>query len=129
MLVNLREIRIKRGLSQKELAELIHVSRSNYSYYENGQRWPNEETLIAISKALDVSVDYLLGLVENPVPYRQMSEQEEHNLRKYRELDDRGRTTIDQMMVFEQLRYPSDLGSEIPAEAPETGRPSPGKRK
>lgn len=60
-LQNLREIRKKCGLTQKELAERIGSSESAISMYESGKRQPDYETLLKISDYFGVSVDYLLG--------------------------------------------------------------------
>ncbi len=62
-------IRLRRellGLSQKELAEKIHVAASTVNRYENGVYDPASSTLSAISVVLGTSSDYLLGLADNP---------------------------------------------------------------
>lgn len=64
---NLKRTRLKRGLSQKEVAEKIGVAKSTYSLYESGNREPNVETIKKISEILDVSADTLLGLEDAPV--------------------------------------------------------------
>ena len=53
----------KRDMHQSELAKIIHVKAPVISYFCSGSRTPNTALLIAIAKALDVSVDYLCGLV------------------------------------------------------------------
>lgn len=60
----LKEIRLKRELTQEELAQKINISSSSISLYERGDREPNLTTLINISKTLNVSTDYLLGLTD-----------------------------------------------------------------
>jgi len=60
----LKEIRLKRELTQEELAQKINISSSSISLYERGDREPNLNTLINISKTLNVSTDYLLGLTD-----------------------------------------------------------------
>ena len=57
----LRELREGMGLSQSELAKNIGLSRGSVSFYENGDRTPDIETLALISKFFNVSYDYLLG--------------------------------------------------------------------
>ena len=63
---NLKEARLRSGLSQKEVAENIGVAKSTYSLYESGNREPNVQTIKKISDALDVSADELLGLNTEP---------------------------------------------------------------
>lgn len=58
----LNEILAKRGVLQKELAEHIGVPANTISYYLSGERSPDLEKLIKISKFLNISTDYLLGL-------------------------------------------------------------------
>ena len=57
----LRELRTKKGLSQDELAEKIHVTRQAVSRWENGETIPNTETLKLLSIFFDVSINTLLG--------------------------------------------------------------------
>ena len=59
---NLREIREKRGFSQKEMSEQLDVARSTYSLYESGNREPNIQTINKIACILNISTDILLGV-------------------------------------------------------------------
>ena len=54
-------LRKKRGLTQKELADLIHIQRNKLSYYETDERTPTVSDLIELSKALNTTIDYLVG--------------------------------------------------------------------
>ena len=63
---NLKEARLKSGLSQKDLSENIGVAKSTYSLYESGKREPNVDTIKKIASALNVSADMLLGLEAEP---------------------------------------------------------------
>ena len=49
------------GLTQQELAERIGVSTSFWGHVERGTRKASLETLVALSNALGVGVDYLLA--------------------------------------------------------------------
>ena len=55
------ELRMKKGLSQEELAEKVFVTRQAVSRWENGETIPNTETLKLLSKFFDVSINTLLG--------------------------------------------------------------------
>ena len=55
------ELRIKKGLSQDELAEKVFVTRQAVSRWENGETLPNTETLKLLSKLFDVTINTLLG--------------------------------------------------------------------
>ena len=57
----LLELRTKRGLSQEQLAEQVHVTRQAVSRWETGETVPNTETLKLLSRLFDVSINTLLG--------------------------------------------------------------------
>lgn len=62
----LREWRLKRGLTQEELARKADVPTISVSHFETGHRFPNAESLRRLADALGVSTDYLLGRVKTP---------------------------------------------------------------
>lgn len=64
----LKEIRIKKNLTQDDFAKLLNISPSSISLYESGNREPSLNTLIKIAIVLDVSTDYLLGLTDIEKP-------------------------------------------------------------
>lgn len=57
-----KRLRLEKGLTQQQLANLLGVAVSAISSYESGSRYPSYEVLISISHIFHVSVDYLLGL-------------------------------------------------------------------
>lgn len=61
----LKKLRLDAGLSQKELADRMGVTKSVISYYELQERTPSPEILRKLSFIFHVSSDYLLG-IENP---------------------------------------------------------------
>jgi transcriptional regulator with XRE-family HTH domain len=58
---NIRECRIKRELTQAELAEAAGLPSQSITEIENGARRVNVDDLVAISSALGVSNARLLG--------------------------------------------------------------------
>lgn len=60
---NLKAARLKKGLSQQEVADLVGVAKSTYSMWETGNREPNLMRIKALTRVLDVTGDELLGLV------------------------------------------------------------------
>lgn len=64
--VRLKELRTKQHWTIEEVAEKIGVSRSTYAGYETEDRKPPIHNLIKLSKLFDVSVDYILGLTNEP---------------------------------------------------------------
>ena len=57
----LKMLREKRGYSQKQLADVLHVSKNSVSHYELGSCMPSIDVIINIADIFDVSLDYLLG--------------------------------------------------------------------
>ncbi len=57
----LKEIRLKKGLTQQQLGDMVNVTKVSICCYENDIRTPNLETFQDLLKALDISPDYLLG--------------------------------------------------------------------
>lgn len=51
---------------QKDLAKELGVSDNTISYFAKGERAPNLEQIIKISKIFNVSTDYLLGIEKEP---------------------------------------------------------------
>ena len=62
----LRDLREDRDLLQRQVAERLRCSQRVYSNYERGERDIPTDILIRLSEFYDVSVDYLLGLTNNP---------------------------------------------------------------
>lgn len=60
----LKELREKIGLNQKECAEKLNISRGSISFYENGERLPDIETIYNMAIFFNVSADYLVGLTD-----------------------------------------------------------------
>lgn len=56
----LKSLRKKHRMTQLEVSKKLGVSPSAYAMYERGERQPNIEALILLSKLYDVSLDYLL---------------------------------------------------------------------
>ena len=62
----IRDLREDRDKTQAELAKALNCSQQVYSNYELGQRDIPTDILIKLSKYYNVSVDYILGLSDNP---------------------------------------------------------------
>ena len=57
----LQELRKKSGLTQEEAAEMLFVSRTAVSKWESGRGYPNIDSLKAIAKLYNVTIDELLS--------------------------------------------------------------------
>lgn len=65
----LRNLREDHNLPQRVLAELLHVSQATYSRYESGGLDIPSGALITLARFYHTSIDYLLGLTDNPKSY------------------------------------------------------------
>lgn len=57
----LRQARSEKGISQKNAAEQLQISRTCYANYEQGTREPSFEVLCRICDLYDFTADYLIG--------------------------------------------------------------------
>lgn len=56
----LKELRLEKGVSQRKLGEIFNVCNQTVSFWENGSREPDLDTLVSIAEYFDVCIDYLL---------------------------------------------------------------------
>ena len=56
----IKEIRLENKLSQLAFGKVLSVSQDTISLWETGKSTPTAESLIAIAKNFDVSVDFVL---------------------------------------------------------------------
>lgn len=57
---NLRRLRFQQKLTQEAVADTIDIDRNRYAYWEQGKSEPSLTMLVALAKALNISVDDLL---------------------------------------------------------------------
>ncbi len=69
--MRLKDIREDRDITQKEIADYLHIKQNTYSQYESGKRQLPIEALIALADYYHVTTDYLLGVSDIPNPYRE----------------------------------------------------------
>ncbi len=64
----IRDLREDRDLSQTEIAKVIKTTQQQYSKIETGKADISGEKLKLLAEFYNVSVDYILGLTNNPQP-------------------------------------------------------------
>ena len=62
--MRIKDIREDMDLTQREIADYLHIKQNTYSQYENGQRQIPLDALIALAAYYRTSTDYLLGLTD-----------------------------------------------------------------
>lgn len=53
--------RHKRGMTQQQVADYLHMARGSYAMYETGQNTPTTDNLIMLADLYGCSLDYLAG--------------------------------------------------------------------
>ncbi len=66
----LKDLREDRDLVQKQVAGYLGIDQRVYSNYEIGKREIPTRFVIALAKFYNTSTDYILGLTDNPKPYK-----------------------------------------------------------
>lgn len=69
MKIRIKDLRTDNDLTQAQVAEAIGITQRKYSYLETGKQQWTDELLARLAVFYHTSVDYLLGLTDNPRPY------------------------------------------------------------
>lgn len=99
----IKEARRKKGLTQTDLGNLIGVAKTTVAGYEKN-REPTAAQIGQIADALDVDVTFLL---QDEIQLRRentASPAEMDFIKKYRDLDDYGRETVNYIVDRELIR-------------------------
>lgn len=87
--MSLKQLRLDKGLTQKDMAAFLKCTQVTYFRYENGEREPSIEQLKAISSFFGVSID---RIVDNEKPeYLLLSRYEVELVLSSRMADERAR--------------------------------------
>ena len=95
---NIKAARERKNLTQKQLAELIGVTSSAITNYENETSHPKEPVLFNLMQVLEVDANFLFSeyfLSKNTVA---LTLHESEHIKKYRALEERDREALDAML-------------------------------
>lgn len=70
MKLRIRDLREDKDLTQTAIAKMLNCSQQTYSSYESGEITIDIYNLIKLAHFYNTSVDYILGLTDNPKPYK-----------------------------------------------------------
>lgn len=70
MYKRIRDLREDKDLNQSQVAKMLNMSQTGYSKYETGENDIPTAILIKLAAFYGTSVDYLLGLTDEPEPYK-----------------------------------------------------------
>lgn len=65
-LSRLRDIRLQKNMTQKDMANLLNIGVRSYQKYELGEREPSYDKLNFIADYFGVSIDYIFQRTDNP---------------------------------------------------------------
>lgn len=92
-------------MTQEQAARSLGIDKSTYCGYETGKRKPDVERIKELAALFGVQADTLLEVELTPV--RAISEVEFALIRKYRSLDDSGKTFVEDVVQREYDRVTS----------------------
>ena len=64
MAENLKKVRKEHKLTQQDIANVLGIDRSTYTFYETGKTSPSISTIYKLAEIYNVSIGYLLGVEE-----------------------------------------------------------------
>ena len=98
----LRELREKKQVSQDDVSKFLGVERTTYTSYESGRSRP-VRVLNKLAEYYNVSIDYLLGLADLPLPkevnINTLSDMEKQLIFDFRSLNNKGKEKIIQYVA------------------------------
>lgn len=66
----LKDLREDHDMTQQQVADVLGMKQSQYSRYERGVRDIPTDILIRLAKLFSTSVDYILGMTNDPKPHK-----------------------------------------------------------
>jgi len=64
----IRDLREDHDLTQRQVAEILHMPHAQYFRYESGQRDIPTDILIILADMYETTTDYILGRTDCPHP-------------------------------------------------------------
>lgn len=103
----LKDLRAKKGVLQKDVANFLQIDRTTYVKYENGDSEPNLQMLQKIADYFDTSVDYILGRKEKTATQTEAFS----ILNKYSRLNNAGKEKTEAYIddLLENPKYRNDI--------------------
>lgn len=121
--MRIKEIRLERKLSQRELAASLKIAPNTLSQYENEKREPDLKTLEHIADVLKVSIDQLLGRDdEKPAP--ENGDGPSENAKRFMDLVDK-LTPDQQQLLLAQLQAWTEQNQRQAPVAPPSDEETP----
>lgn len=99
----LKKLRIEKGLSQQELADILKINRATLGNWEIDRTSPGYSTLCKIAKYFNVTIDYLLNgesmkVGEDGIPYIVMSPEDIELFAEIKQLSEEDRAMVNSLV-------------------------------
>lgn len=113
----LTELRQDKQLTQRQLADILHVSVGTISNYENGVHLPDVDKLTELADIFDTTTDYLLGRTQHSLSPTVFSETLECKrtvaqfVEELRRLPPDRQTAL--MLVIDDMAYRRDIEEKL----------------
>lgn len=104
--MNIKDIRVRKNLTQSQVANALGVSSVVYSRYETGSRQPSIDVIIQLADIFGVTVDYLLG--RQDIEDSTLSEYEIQLLIASRKADERAKQDALNMLMAHAVEIKSN---------------------
>lgn len=113
---NLKRLRKACGFRQEEVAKVLGIDRSAYSYYESGKTEPSVKNLIRISRMFKVDVDVLVGNSEYATALALNNEPaDEYDSELCADLESLGKCSSQERILVAMLRQAQDKDAFVAA--------------
>lgn len=121
----IKNLRIQKAITQKELSDYIGVSVVSIQSWESGKKSPSAQAIIDLAKFFNVSADYLLCLApSNKVELNLTSWAEKKLLDSYRSLDTYGKRAVETICAIEKDRMDSAMDEAGSHKSTSVGAPT-----
>ena len=107
-MIRIKNLRLKKGMLQKDLAEALKCTAVSVSRYETGERDPDVNTINRLCDIFGCTADYLLGRSDRPEP--ELTPEEEQLLAAWAAAPAEIRAIIDTAL----LPYQKDASASAP---------------
>ena len=111
----LKELRLEEDMKQLDLGKILEVSASTIGMYEQGRRFPDQETLLKIANFFDVTTDSLLDRTDERNPKKEINNATTiaaHRLGDIEQLPDDAIDEINNYIDLMRLKYLKDKNNE-----------------
>lgn len=105
----LKQLRIEKGKTQKEMAKDLGTTDVSIGRYEAGTREPKTDILNALADYFDVTTDYLLGRTDEKQPKKErfqgVTTISAHRIGDIEQLSEEGLEELDNYIELLKLKY------------------------